>query len=101
MTSAQPDQTAQPQRAMPDVDVVIATRGSRPELLALALEAVRGQSYAGRIVTTLVFDQSDPDESLAEDDDRRPVRLTRNDRTPGLAGARNSGVLATSGELEE
>ena len=97
MTSAQPDATTQSE--LPDVDVVIATRGSRPELLGLALEAVRSQTYAGRIVTTLVFDQSEPDASLADDDPRRPVRLTGNSRTPGLAGARNSGVLATSSEL--
>jgi glycosyltransferase involved in cell wall biosynthesis len=97
MTNVDPMDTSG--HALPDVDVIIATRGNRPELLALALEAVRAQTYAGRIVTTIVFDQSEPDPSLAADDARRSVRLVRNDRAPGLAGARNSGVLGTSGEL--
>jgi glycosyltransferase involved in cell wall biosynthesis len=88
-----------PELVLPNVDVIIATRGNRPELLGLALQAVRSQTYAGRIVTTVVFDQSDPDLSLADDDPRREVRLIRNDRVPGLAGGRNSGVQATSGEL--
>jgi glycosyltransferase involved in cell wall biosynthesis len=101
MTNAEPTET--PERTseaeLPDVDVIIATRGNRPELLALALDAVHHQTYAGRIVTTVVFDQSDPDPALAADDPRREVRLIRNDRAPGLAGGRNSGVQATSGEL--
>ena len=101
MTNAEPAETVgpAPEPTLPDVDVIIATRGNRPELLGLALEAVRSQTYAGRIVTTLVFDQSDPDESLADGDPRREVRLIRNDHSPGLAGARNSGVQSTSGEL--
>src|SRR4051812_21100575 len=88
-----------PAEPLPDVDVIVATRGNRPELLGLTLQAVRDQTYAGRIVTTVVFDQSDPDPSLADDDPRREVRLIRNDHVPGLAGGRNSGVQATSGEL--
>jgi glycosyltransferase involved in cell wall biosynthesis len=99
-TEARPAESgAAVEPSLPDVDVIIATRGSRPELLGLAVEAVRSQTYAGRIVTTLVFDQSDPDDTLADDDPRRTVRLIRNTRTPGLAGGRNSGVLATTGEL--
>lgn len=101
MTNAEPTETPDrtSEAALPDVDVIIATRGNRPELLALALEAVHQQTYVGRIVTTVVFDQSDPDPSLAGDDPRREVRLIRNERAPGLAGGRNSGVRATSGEL--
>jgi hypothetical protein len=49
----------------------------------------------------VVFDQSAPDESLTElgSGAARVVRVIRNARTPGLAGARNSGTLAAEGEL--
>jgi glycosyltransferase involved in cell wall biosynthesis len=39
----------------PRVDVVIATH-NRPELLRVALDAVLGQTYAGEVRVTLVFD---------------------------------------------
>lgn len=81
---------------LPDVDVIIATH-NRPELLKVALEAVLRQSYAGRITIYLVFDQSDPDLSLArEGDDRRVIVVANDERTPGLAGARNTGITAGS-----
>ncbi|UAL30585.1 glycosyltransferase [Nocardioides rotundus] len=76
-----------------DVDVVIATK-DRPELLRLALDAVRRQDHDGVVRTFVVFDQSEPDFSIASDDPRRPVRVITNSRKPGLAGARNSGVEA-------
>jgi glycosyltransferase involved in cell wall biosynthesis len=79
------------------VTAVIATR-NRPEMLADALAAVRGQDYEHPIETIVVFDQSEPDESLASDDPHRPVRVLVNTRKPGLAGARNTGILAASGE---
>jgi glycosyltransferase involved in cell wall biosynthesis len=95
-----PSGTAQP---LPDVDVVIATR-DRPELLATALEAVWHQTYAGAIHCTVVFDQSATRPELARSDavagaGHRDVTVVGNDRTPGLAGARNSGILAGHGEL--
>ncbi len=77
----------------PSVDVVIATR-NRPELLAQAVAAVRAQDHRGVITTHLVFDQSAPDAAWASDDPRRPVVVHSNQRTPGLAGARNTGILA-------
>ncbi len=79
------------------VSVVIATR-DRPELLRRALEAVRSQDYAGRIETVLVFDRSEPDQTLVSNDTNRPVVVTTNSRTPGLAGARNSGISQASGD---
>ena len=81
----------------PPVSVVIATR-DRPEMLREALAAVREQTYAGPVETIVVYDQEEPDESLASDGDR-PVRVVANDHKPGLAGARNSGVAAASGDL--
>ena len=50
--------------SLPPVDVVIATRGNRPELLAQALASVVDQDYAGSIHCTVVFDQSLPDLEL-------------------------------------
>lgn len=85
--------------ALPSVDVVIATH-NRPELLRVALDAVLEQTYAGRITCYLVFDQSEPDLSLERDLDNRTVIVTTNsERTPGLAGARNTGILAGAGDF--
>lgn len=84
--------------ASPSVSVLIATR-DRPELLRRALEGVLSQEYDGLIEVIVVFDQSEADRSLAASAERRLVRVITNDRTPGLAGARNSGALASSGEL--
>lgn len=82
----------------PTVSVVIATR-DRPQLLAKAIAAVHTQDYAGPVECVVVFDQNEPDTTLARQDPRRPVVVVANDRTPGLAGARNSGAAASSGEL--
>lgn len=84
-------------RDLPDVDVIIATH-NRPELLREALDAVVAQTYEGRITSYLVFDQSEPDHSLARSDGHRDVVVLANDqRSPGLAGARNTGILAGDG----
>lgn len=82
---------------LPLVSVVIATR-NRPEMLREAIAAVLGQTYQGPIECIVVFDQADPDLSLERADEGRVVRVTTNQRTPGLAGARNTGVLAAAGE---
>jgi glycosyltransferase involved in cell wall biosynthesis len=82
----------------PAVDVIIATR-DRPELLRRAIEAVLAQRYDGALAVTVVFDQSEPDPTLAVDDARRSVRVTTNTRTPGLPGARNTGITSTSNPL--
>ena len=82
----------------PDVSVVIATR-DRPELMRAALDSVRAQDYPGDVRTVLVYDQAEPDTSLTDTDRHRGVTVTANARTPGLAGARNTGILASDGEL--
>lgn len=82
----------------PDVSVVIATR-DRPELMRAALDAVRAQDYPGGVRVVLVYDQAEPDRTLAHPDRHRGVTVTTNARTPGLAGARNTGILAADGEL--
>lgn len=82
----------------PTVGVVVATR-DRPELLRKALASILGQDYAGDISCLVVFDQSEPDTSLVSDDPHRRVEVTTNVRSPGLAGGRNTGILALDTEL--
>jgi glycosyltransferase involved in cell wall biosynthesis len=84
--------------AEPLVSVVVPTR-DRPELLRRAVTAILGQTYRGPIECVVVFDQSDPDLPWPELPPGRRLVLVRNQRTPGLAGARNSGILAATGEL--
>ena len=85
----------------PSVGVVIPTR-NRPELVRKAIAAVRAQVYPGPVKIMVVYDQTEPDYLLAsassEGDDAQLLVLT-NWRTPGLAGARNTGILALETEL--
>jgi len=82
------------------VSAVIATH-HRPKLLRRAVSAVLDQTYAGAIECIIVFDGTEPDESLVElavdAEGPREIIVVRNDRVPGLAGARNTGILAASG----
>jgi glycosyltransferase involved in cell wall biosynthesis len=75
------------------VGVVLATH-NRPQLMRRALASILEQQYDGPIEVVLVFDRSAPDESLGSEHPGRQVRVLTNTRTPGLAGARNSGILA-------
>ncbi|MEU0238823.1 glycosyltransferase [Nocardiopsis sp. NPDC006198] len=93
-----PEPAVRPAGAWPEVTVVVPTR-DRPELLRRTLRAVEEQEYPGRITTIVVFDNDQPDPALARADGERPVRVVTNTLTPGLAGARNTGVLAADTEL--
>jgi glycosyltransferase involved in cell wall biosynthesis len=81
----------------PTVGVVIPTR-DRPDLLARAIDGVAAQDYPGVVRTVVVFDQATPDYLLARDGNR-PLLVLVNTRTPGLAGARNTGILALDTDL--
>ncbi len=88
----------------PDVDVIVATR-NRPQLLRETITSILESDYPGVIRVLVVFDQSEPDRTLEADEslgaaapDRRITVLT-NTRTPGLAGARNSGLVAAEADL--
>jgi glycosyltransferase involved in cell wall biosynthesis len=90
-----------PQRAepaLPSVSVVIATR-DRPALLLRALEAVRGQRYEGDIECIVVFDQVPALLPAFDDEPHVTIRAISNARSPGLAGAKNTGILAAKGDL--
>jgi glycosyltransferase involved in cell wall biosynthesis len=85
----------------PSVGVVIPTR-NRPELVRRAIAAVREQRYPGEIRIVVVYDQTEPDYLLAStptSTDGVPVLVLTNWRSSGLAGARNTGVLALDTEL--
>jgi glycosyltransferase involved in cell wall biosynthesis len=80
-------------RTLPGVDVVIATH-QRPEMLREAVAAVLDQDYGGPIRCIVVHDRSTPDHSIERSDPGREVVVVANDRTPGLAGARNTGIFS-------
>jgi hypothetical protein len=82
-----------PRRAeWPYVGVVIATR-DRPYQIRRALASVLEQDYPGPMRVVVVYDGIQPDWGLAQGG-LRPVLVLENWRTPGLAGARNTGILA-------
>lgn len=83
---------------LPGVDVVIATH-DRPVMVREAIDAVLAQDYAGAVRCLVVHDGTEPDLDLVRSAGDREVRVLRNGRSPGLAGARNSGILAGDGEL--
>lgn len=84
-----------PGRSWPDVSVVVATKG-RPQLLRRAVASILGQSYPGNLECVLVFDQQEPAGVPVEVPDGRQLRILANTRTPGLAGARNTGIASTT-----
>ena len=82
----------------PSISVVVPTR-DRPELLRRALTSIVGQRYDGDIEVIVVFDQGTPSDVGIPEPEARRIRTIANDRIAGLAGARNCGVLAASGDL--
>src|SRR5699024_1334846 len=72
----------------------------RPVLLRRAIRSFQQQTYPHIVEVNVVFDRS-PIEQL--DDIAAEGNLTlrgmSNTRTPGLAGARNTGILEAKGEL--
>jgi len=84
----------------PAVSAIVATR-DRPVLLRRAIRSILEQRYEGPLQCVVVFDQSEPDDlvDLRPDVEARSLVAIRNDRTPGLAGARNAGAVAATGEL--
>lgn len=84
---------------VPAVDVVVPTR-DRPELLRETIEAVLASDHPGPVRVLVVFDQAEPDLSLARPGTHRSVEVLANtSRRPGLAGARNTGLLAATAPL--
>jgi glycosyltransferase involved in cell wall biosynthesis len=85
--------------AWPAVSVVIATV-DRPALLRRAVSAALGQEYDRHVEVVVVHDRNTPREvGVPVDRARRSVRVVANARTPGLAGARNTGILTAGSDL--
>ncbi|HZB71578.1 MAG TPA: glycosyltransferase family 2 protein, partial [Acidimicrobiales bacterium] len=80
------------------VTVVVPTHG-RPELVRRTLAGIEASDYEGPIDVVVVADREEPDPTLARNAAARPVRVVSNSRTDGLAGARNTGILAATGDL--
>jgi glycosyltransferase involved in cell wall biosynthesis len=80
--------------AQPSVGVVVPTH-DRPELVREAIRSVLAQDVDVPLQVVVVVDRNTPDRTLEElGTATRPVRVLTNDRTPGLAGSRNTGILA-------
>jgi glycosyltransferase involved in cell wall biosynthesis len=79
----------------PSVGVVVPTR-DRPQQLHAALAAIAAQDYPGQLNVVVVFDQAEPDLSLAA---TYGIAVLANTRSSGLAGARNSGILTLDTDL--
>lgn len=79
------------------VCVVIPTH-NRPVEVRRAISAVLAQDYSGPVDVLVVYDRNEPDSDLVSVGDR-PVRVMSNSRTPGLAGTRNTGIVASTSEF--
>lgn len=84
--------------AWPTVTVVVPTH-DRMELMTKAVQSVLDQDHPGPIDVLIVFDASAIEVPALEVPPNRTLRGIANDRTRGLAGARNSGIMAADTEL--
>lgn len=89
--------TTAPATTLPSVTIVIPTH-DRPALLRRAIASVIEQDYPGETDVVVVFDRAVPDPVLLEEFPEG-LRVVANARTPGLAGARNTGIEAADGDL--
>lgn len=95
------DRPAPPQpsrREWPSISVVLPTY-QRPGPMRAALDSVLRQDYPGDLEVLVVFDHTPPDLSLEQLSGRYQVRVLTNARQRGLAGNRNTGILAASSDL--
>ncbi len=83
----------------PLVSVIMPTRG-RPQLVRESIAAVVAQTYPGPIECLVVHDQEPPDEELTRlGTTERQIKVAVNTHSPGLAGARNTGLDAARGSI--
>lgn len=78
------------------VGVVVPTRGDRPAWLREAVDAVLAQDYAGELSVVVVADGLRPGDVAGVPDS---VRVLPNVLSPGLPGARNTGIAACDTDL--
>ncbi|HLR27050.1 MAG TPA: glycosyltransferase family 2 protein [Ruania sp.] len=90
---------APPLEGLPKVSAIIAT-GRQPAMLRPTLSSIAGQDYSGEIEVLVVWEETQTaDLSAIVMPENRGLRALRNRRTPGLAGRRNTGILAAAGAL--
>lgn len=82
----------------PSVSVVVPTV-DRPQLLARAVQSIIDQDYPGEVSVIVVFDGSEPRPPAVELKPGRTISLLVNDHSKGLAGNRNTGFVAATGDL--
>lgn len=87
----------------PTVTAIVATR-DRPVLLRRAVRSILTQDYDGEIECVVVHDGAPEDaedlgDLASETRAGRGLRVVPNRRTPGLAGARNTGATEAVGDL--
>jgi glycosyltransferase involved in cell wall biosynthesis len=82
----------------PSISVVLPTY-QRPGPMREALDSVLQQDYPGDVEVLVVFDHTTPDLTLEQLGGRYQVRVLTNTRPQGLAGNRNTGILAATSEL--
>lgn len=70
---------------------IVATK-DRPELLRRTLRSFETQDRALLQDVIVVFDERTPDLDLLEEFPDLNLKVVRNERTPGLPGARNTGI---------
>lgn len=97
MTVSQPP-LVQATGELPPVSAVVPTH-HRPELMRRAVQSILDQTYAGEIEVVVVFDDCPVELPAIPAAPGRSVRAVTNQRVPGLAGARNSGILAARHEF--
>src|SRR5699024_8098431 len=93
------ESVAEDAQVLPSVTAVLATRG-RPQMLRAAIRSILAQDYQGDLEVLVIFDQVDIDplDDIVVPEGRR-LRTLPNVRRPGLAGGRNTGILAAAGAL--
>jgi len=82
----------------PRVSVVIPTLDRR-ELLRRCLTGVLTQEFSGTLECIVVFDGTEPDVPEVPNPQGYEIRALTNSRKPGLAGGRNTGALAATGDF--
>lgn len=63
------------------------------------VDAILAQDHPGPVTTLVVFDKKTPDLDLQAALEQRGVEWIENTRSPGLAGARNTGTMALETDL--
>ncbi len=81
--------------ASPAVTAVVPTH-RRPDLMRRAVQSILDQDYPGLIEIVVVFDDCAPELPDVKTGSMRTLHAVVNERVRGLAGARNTGILAAS-----